>query len=307
MGQLAFLFPGQGTQRPGMGKDLYHASAAARAVLDAAEDMMPGLKHLCFEGPSETLTRTDMASPALFAVETACFAAALEKGIRPDAMAGFSLGEWTACHAANMLPFEEAFSLVMRRGQWMQASAVKHPGSMAAVLRLNMHEVEALVKEYPGIYAVNFNAPGQTVVAGSLPELERFEQGLKERGGRSIRLNVGGAFHSPYMREAAEQLSKALAGANLRQPAFPVYSNLTALPYETADAREVLARQVASPVRFEESIVNMASAGVDAFLELGPGKVLSGLVAKILPSAETWQAEDLEGLSSAAAALKGRV
>jgi [acyl-carrier-protein] S-malonyltransferase len=306
MGGLAFLFPGQGTQQAGMGKDLYLSSNAARKVLDKAEGLMPGLKRLCFEGPMEQLTRTDIAQPALFAVESACAAAALEIGIRPDAMAGFSLGEWAACHAAGMLSFEEAFSLVRRRGEWMQAAAVKHPGGMSAVLRLSAREVKALAAEHPGVYAVNFNGPEQTVVAGPIEALELFEKVLRDQGVRSVRLNVGGAFHSPLMQEAAELLSKALAEANLRPTGIPVYSNLTALPYQQGDARETLARQTANPVRWEETVRNMASHSIGTFLELGPGKVLCGLVQKMLPGAKTFQAEDADSLRGAAAALKGR-
>ena len=307
MGKLAILFPGQGTQKAGMGKDLYLSYNAARRVLDQAEKLMPGLKRLCFEGPAEQLTRTDIAQPALFAVESACAAAAKEAGIKPDAMAGFSLGEWAACHAAGMFSFEEAFYLVIKRGEWMQDAALKNPGGMAAVLRLSAREVKALSAEHPGVYVVNFNAPEQTVIAGPLKALELFEKSLRDQGARSVRLNVGGAFHSPLMQEAAELLSMALAKANLRPAGVPVYSNLTAMPYQQDAVPETLARQTASPVRWEESVRNMAAHGIDTFLELGPGKVLCGLVGKILPGAKTFQAEDADSLQDAAAALKGRI
>ena len=176
---------------------------------------------------------------------------------------------------------------------------------MAAVLRPGRDEIAALLSGHPGVYAVNFNAPGQTVVAGPLPELEGFERALRETGGRSIRLNVGGAFHSPLMRGAEELLARALERAEVSPPGFPVFSNLTALPYRHEQARDTLARQLAEPVLWEDSVRFMAALGFDTFLELGPGRVLSGLVSKILPGALTLQAEDTEGLEAAAARLKG--
>lgn len=305
MAQLAFVFPGQGAQKPGMGRALYEGSPAARALMDRAETLMPGILAACFEGPMERLTRTDTAQPALFLVECACAAAAGGLGITARGAAGFSLGEWSACHQAGIMGFEQAFSLVARRGSLMQACAEKHPGGMAAVMRMDAGAVERALEGHPGVWAVNFNAPDQTVVAGALPDLDRFEAALKAAGGRSLRLNVGGAFHSPLMREAGDGLSRALSGETLRAPSIPVYGNAGAEPYEAERAKELLSLQVTRPVRWTDTLRNMARDGFDTFLELGPGKVLSGLIAKTLPGAAVCQAEDMEGLMQAVEALGG--
>lgn len=289
-----------------MGQALYEASPKARAVMDRAEAMMPGLLDTCFHGPMERLTRTDIAQPALFMVEAALALAAVEAGIRPQAAAGFSLGEWPACHFAGMMDFDQGFELVKKRGEWMQACAGEAPGGMAAVLRLSADEVREKLREHPEVHAVNLNAPGQTVVAGPLAALEAFEQSLKAQGGRSLRLNVAGAFHSPLMRPASKKMAEALEEADIRAPEIPVYSNLTAQPYEAGKAKDWLARQMGGPVRWEESIRNMAAQGFDTFLELGPGKVLCGLISKILPGALALQAEDMAGIMQAAEQLGGR-
>ncbi len=302
---LAFVFPGQGAQKPGMGKELYESSPAARAVLDRAEHLMPGLLGICFSGPMEALTRTDFAQPALFAVEAACAAAAREAGIQPGVLAGFSLGEWTACHVSGVLPFEEAFRLVKQRGEWMAECAAKHPGGMLAVMRPEGDALRELMNRHPLITPANHNAPGQTVVAGPTDALNAFEAVLKAAGGRCVRLNVSGAFHTEAMKEAGEQLLSALCGMQLAQPSLPVYSNLTALPYETGKAAETLSAQAYSPVKWADSLRNMAAAGVTAFLESGPGTVLSGLIRKTLPDAAVFQAEDTEGIQRAAGQLGG--
>ena len=306
MGKLAFVFPGQGAHKPGMGQALYEASPAARCLMDRAEALMPGLLDVCFQGPMERLTRTDIAQPALFMVESALAEAAVAADLVPQAAAGFSLGEWPACHAAGLIGFETGFQLVKRRGAWMQACAEEAPGGMAAILRLSAHEVQEKLSGHPEVWAVNFNAPGQTVVAGPIRALEAFEQALKAEGGRSLRLNVAGAFHSPLMRTASEKMARALTEVPVNPPSIPVISNLTAEPYQPESARDWLARQLSSPVRWEESIRHLASMGFDRFLELGPGQVLSGLIGRILPEAVTLQAEDMTGIEQAAARWGGK-
>jgi [acyl-carrier-protein] S-malonyltransferase len=300
---LAFVFPGQGAQKTGMGQALYNASPAARSVLDQAEHMMPGLLEICISGPLEALTRTETAQPALFAVETACAQAAKEAGLLPHALAGFSLGEWTACHVAGMLPFEEAFSLVMRRGEWMARCAEVSPGGMLAVLRPEGEALDELLKAHPRVSPANYNAPGQTVIAGPIPALDALEAQLKATGGRAMRLNVSGAFHTAAMKGAGEQLLAALNETRLAPPNIPVYSNLTALPYEPGSAARTLAAQAHNPVRWADTLRNMAGAGVTAYLELGPGTVLSGLIRKTLPDAAVFQAEDVPGIQKAAEVL----
>ena len=299
MGLVAFVFPGQGAQHVGMGQGLYQQSRAAQAILDQADSMMPGLLDLCFQGPLDRLTETATAQPALFAVSLAAAAAAREAGLYPQASAGFSLGEWTAIADAGMLPFEEAFHLVKQRGQLMQACAERQPGGMAAVLRKSAQEVLDLIQGHEGVHAVNYNAPDQVVVAGAHEALDRFLADMKTRGVRAMKLNVAGAFHSPYMAEAGHALETQLKHARFQEPVIPVYSNLNAQPYRREQAADTLARQVTSSVLWVDSIRNMADAGCDTFLELGPGKVLSGLIQKILPEARVLQAEDLDGIRAA--------
>lgn len=296
MGQLAFVFPGQGAQAPGMGRGLYSQSAAARLVFDQAERLMPGLLDLCFDGPMEALTRTEVAQPALFTVSLACALAGEELGLVPDAVAGFSLGEWTAICFAGMLDFSQAFGLVRQRGQWMQQCADQNPGGMTALLRLGEAEVRESLAGHHQVWPVNFNAPDQVVVAGTLAALTEYEVALKAAGRRYIRLNVAGGFHSPLMEEASQKLQAALAQVQLRQPRMPVYSNLTALPYQQGQAADTLAKQLKSPVLWSDSLRNMAADGISQFTEIGPGKVLSGLIPKTLPGAKVSQAEDIQGL-----------
>ena len=299
MGQLAYVFPGQGAQQPGMGKALYRNSPAARKLMDRAETLMPGLLEACFEGPMERLTQTDIAQPAIFTISLACAKAAAESGIKPQAVAGFSLGEWSAVKFAGMLSFETAFELVRNRGAWMQECADKNPGGMAAVLRMEGEELLEILKSHPDVWPVNHNTKEQTVVAARQADLENFLSDMKERGKRCMKLNVAGAFHSPLMKEASQHLGEALKNLDILPPALPVYSNLTAAPYTQASAAATLASQCSENVRWVDSIRAMADSGIDSFLELGPGRVLCGLISKILPEARVYQAEDMDGIQAA--------
>lgn len=299
MGQLAFVFSGQGAQTAGMGRALYEGAPAARRVLDALDALHPGLLALCFDGPDELLTQTRHAQPALLAVGLAAAAAAQEAGLVPDCCAGFSLGEWTAAAFAGLISPGRALPLVARRGQWMQECGEQAPGAMSAVLRLDRERVEALCAQHPGVWPANDNAPGQVVVSGTLEALAAFEQALPAAGGRAMRLKVSGAFHSPLMQQAADRLADALAQEELREPAYPLYSNVTARPYGAARAAQLLARQVTSPVRWQDTVRAMADAGVDRFVELGPGGVLCGLIAKIVPQARCARADTPQALQEA--------
>ncbi len=303
MGRLAFVFSGQGAQTTGMGRALYEGSPAARKTLEALDALHPGLLKLCFEGPDEVLVQTRHAQPALLAVGLAAAAAARDAGLTPDCCAGFSLGEWTAATYSGLMSPGRALPLVARRGQWMQDCGVQNPGGMSAVLRLDEEKVEALCEEHPGVWPANHNAPGQIVVSGALAALADFERALPDAGGRAMRLKVSGAFHSPLMQGAADHLADALAQEELKEPKCPLYSNVTARPYGADDARELLARQVVSPVRWEETVRGMADAGVDRFLELGPGNVLCGLIGRIVPDARCARADTPEALQEAVMSL----
>ena len=306
MGKIAFLFAGQGAQHAGMGEALYGASPAARAVLDAAEALRPGTLEQCFRGDKETLTQTINTQPCLFAVDLACAAAAKEAGIRADAAAGFSLGEVAAAAFTGLLSLEDAFRLVCLRAGAMQRCAEAHPGAMLAVLKLEAEAVEKLCGDYAEAWPVNYNSPGQTVVACAAEYVEPLSAAVKAAGGRALKLNVSGGFHTPWMRPATEALTEALAGLTLHKPEIPLYANRTGLPYALDAAKETLANQASSPVRWRETLEHMAAAGVDTFLEFGPGSTLTGLVKRTLPEATALNAEDPEEIEKMAAALAER-
>ena len=296
MGKIAFVFAGQGAQYTGMGRELYESSPAARAVYELCDRIRPGTSDLCFTGDKAALSVTENTQPAMFATDLACAQALRERGVQPAMAAGFSLGEVAAAAFTEMLCTEDAFRLVVRRGALMQACAEKHSGSMAAVLRLPNEKVEALCASFAHVYPVNYNCAGQLTVAGDSDEMPAFIKALAENGGRAVPLAVSGAFHSPFMAEASDGLGEYLADVNPREPSIPLYANLTAQPY-AGDLRGLLAAQVKSPVRWEETVRNMAAAGADFFCEVGPGKVLSGLIRRILPEAQVFNVENAETLS----------
>ena len=297
MGKIAFLFAGQGAQYPGMGKALYESSPAARQALDLAENVRPGTLKQCFEGPEALLNVTLNTQPCLFAVDYACAAAARERGITPQCLAGFSLGEVAAAAFGGILGFEEAMRLVVKRAALMQECAQKHPGAMLAVLRLTADQVRKLCTQVDGAYPVNFNCPGQTVVACTQEAAEQISARVSALRGRAMPLRVSGPFHSPWMEEAALGLKAYLADKPLSRPQIPLYANATAQPYGE-DAALLLPRQVCSPVRWQDTLERMAQAGVDTFIEVGAGTTLSGLVRKTLPQAAALNVADPQSLEN---------
>ena len=296
MGKIAFVFAGQGAQYAGMGRELYEASPAARAAFDRAESLRPGTLEMCFSGPAEALSVTANTQPCLFAMDYACAAAAREAGVSPDCAAGFSLGEVAAMAFAGVMDFDEAFRFVIKRAEEMQSCAEKHPGAMGAVLRLTPAQVEDICRAFPDrAFPVNYNCPGQTVVACAVEVYDELAAKVTEARGRMLRLNVSGAFHTPWMEKAAEALRAYLADKPTRVPELPLYANATAQPYGD-DAAQLLSTQVCHPVRWQESVERMAEAGVDTFIEVGAGKTLSGLIRKTIPGAAIFNVEKPEDL-----------
>ena len=266
MGKIAFVFAGQGAQYAGMGRELYEASPAARAAFDRAESLRPGTLEMCFSGPAEALSVTANTQPCLFTMDYACAAAAREAGVSPDCAAGFSLGEVAAMAFAGVMDFDEAFRFVVKRAEEMQSCAEKHPGAMGAVLRLTPAQVEDICRAFPDkAFPVNYNCPGQTVVACAVEVYDELSAKVTEARGRMLRLNVSGAFHTPWMEKAAEALRAYLANKPTRVPELPLYANATAQPYAD-DAAHLLSTQVCHPVRWQESVERMAEAGVDLSL-----------------------------------------
>lgn len=283
MGKIAFVFSGQGDQHPGMGKELAEKYPAAAAVFEMCDRIRPGTSAQCFSGTAEELTETQNTQPCLFAMELAAAAVLREKGLKPDAVAGFSLGEMTAATAAGVFDPETGFRLVCRRGRLMQLEAEKFDTTMAAVVKLTAEQVQELCARFPGIYPVNFNCPGNTSVSGLASRMPEFSAAVKAAGGRALPLKVQGAFHSPFMQNAARAFEKELSNLEIRDPAIPLYSNLTAEVYGD-NAVQLLSRQICSPVRWEKLIRNMVADGIDTFIEIGPGRTLTNMIKKIDPA-----------------------
>ena len=280
MGTVAFVFSGQGDQYPGMGKDLCERYPAAANVFSLCDSIRPGTSAQCFSGTAEELKETVNTQPCLFAMELAAAQVLLERGIRPAAVAGFSLGEVAAATAAGCFRLEDGFRLVRKRGELMQTEAEKFDTAMAAVVKLSAEEVTRLCERYDGLYPVNFNCPGQTTVSGLASQMAAFSAEVKAAGGRAIPLKVKGAFHSPFMAEAARAFAAELKKAPWKPAGIPLYSNVTALPYGDGPA-SLLANQIESPVQWENLIRNMIGSGIDTFIEIGPGKTLTNLIHKI--------------------------
>ena len=293
MGKIAFVFSGQGDQYPGMGKELAEKYAGAVKIFDMCDNIRPGTSAQCFCGSDEELKETKNTQPCLFALELATAAVLNEAGIKPDALAGFSLGEVVACTFGGIVDYETGFRLVCKRGELMQEVAEKHDTSMAAVLKLSAEKLIELCSRYDNIYPVNFNCPGQITVSGLAAEMPAFYDDIKAVGGRALPLKVKGAFHSPFMREAADAFAKVLLETELKPCGVRIYSNLTAEPY-TEDIAYLLSQQISNPVRFENIIRNMIADGIDTFVEIGPGKTLTNMIGRIDSSVRAYSTSDLE-------------
>jgi [acyl-carrier-protein] S-malonyltransferase len=293
---VILLFPGQGSQKPGMGKDLVDAFPAARDVFDRADAALGApLSRLCFDGPAEELTLTHNAQPALLTHGAALWAAMRASvGASVVAAAGHSLGELTAYHAAESMGLEDAVRIVRRRGELMYESGVKRPGTMAAILGDTSRPIEEICAEATRdaglVVPANYNCPGQVVISGEDAGVERAMTLCKEAGAkRAIRLKVSGAFHSPLMESAVDGLAEALDSASFDDPHFPVYANVDGQPVLKVErAKRLLLEQLSTPVRWSDEVLALAERYPRAlYVEMGPGSVLVGLVKKIAPSLET--------------------
>ncbi len=285
----AFLFPGQASQYVGMGADLYHeAEHTVRAYYDWANDLLSfDLKKVSFKGPAEELKQTRITQPAIFVHSVALAAFFTKSGVKFDAAAGHSLGEYSALVAADAMDFDQALEVVALRGELMQSTGTVRPGAMAAVIGLEMDQINHIVGRASGgkqvVVAANLNAPGQIVISGDAEAVESAMDIAGRKGAkRVVLLDVSGAFHSPLMAPAADKLSAKLGEVEIRGPRVPVYLNVTGQSaFEPQDIRMRLIQQLTSPVRWERTIRNMLSDGIDRFVEIGPGKVLQGLVKRI--------------------------
>lgn len=289
MKKTAFVFPGQGAQKVGMGKDAYESHEKARRIFEQADDALGfSLSRLIFEGPEEELKITYHTQPALLTVSIALYEVYREFGATPDYTAGHSLGEYAALVVSGVLSFEDAVRLVHMRGRYMEEAVPRGQGAMAAVLGADKSRLAELCRKLgdENLLAemANLNSPGQVVVSGSAEGIRAVTERAKDEAGakRVVPLEVSGPFHSSLMKPAADKLGEQLAAVSLQKPAVPVVANVTARPVRDEETiRDLLVRQVYSPVRWEESVEWLIEDGVDTFVEIGPGKVLSGLIRKI--------------------------
>ncbi len=286
--EKGFLFAGQGAQFVGMGKDLYENFEIAKKYFDSAETVVPNLKKVCFEGPEDELKLTKFTQPAIFTMSVIIDDILKnEKGLNPDAAAGFSLGEYAALVSAGCFDFETGLKLVAARGEAMTEAGEKNPGTMAAIIGLEDSVVENVCKEITDsgelVTPVNYNCEGQLVISGTVAGVNKAVEILDEKGAkRAIVLNVSGAFHSPLMEPAVEKLAAALDNVEIKNPNVPVVMNASAEFVADAEKiKELMLKQLTSPVFWKQSVKKMIENGISEFYELGPGRVLSGFMRNI--------------------------
>jgi len=311
MARIAFVFPGQGSQYVGMGKSLAEKFPQIKESFNLANQTLGfDLTNLCFHGPEEELQQTANTQPAILTVSIACYNLLKDRGIQAEVTAGHSLGEYSALVAAGALDFSTALRLVRKRGQLMQEAASKGVGGMAAILGLDGQKTREACAEAGKIgivEPVNYNCPGQIVIAGENEALDEALKIAKEKGAkRAVRLAVSGPFHSSLMQPVSEKLALELENINFSEPEIPVVTNVSGTYLREAEKiKEALVQQVCSSVQWEESIKNMTAQGVDTFIEVGPGKVLSGLIKKISKNVQILHVEDLDSLEKTMGCLEG--
>lgn len=289
----AFVFPGQGAQFVGMGKDLYENNAECRAMFEQANEILGfRITDLMFSGTPEDLKQTKVTQPAVF-LHSVILAKAIGEKFQPSMVAGHSLGEFSALVAAGAMKFEDGLRLVAARANAMQKACELQPSTMAAVLKLDDATVEKICAEIDEVVvAANYNCPGQLVISGSIAGVEKAMEKVKELRGRAVPLAVGGAFHSPLMEPARVELAAAIERTEIVAPICPVYQNVCAMPIsDPAVIKQNLIAQLTAPVRWTASVQNMIKDGAEEFVEVGPGTVLQGLIKKVNAEAKAYSAE----------------
>lgn len=303
MGKIALVFAGQGAQYSGMGKTLYENSPAAKALYDEAEAYRPGTMAQSFTGTAEELRQTENTQPCLYLADLAAAFALRELGVEAQGAAGFSLGEIAALAYAGAYSAGDGFRIVTARGKAMGEASGKYDTAMAAVMKLDAATIEALCAEVGDVYPVNYNSAAQTVVSGTKAAIAALKERLRSYPCRVVDLAVSGAFHSPFMAEAAEAFGEELAPYAVTEPSLPVWANKTAAPY-AGDGKALMKAQIKNPVLWEKTVLSMTEAGFDVFIEVGPGKTLTGLIKKIVKEAAVYNADDYASVEAVAKALK---
>lgn len=306
MSKIAFIFPGQGAQACGMGKDFYEQTETGKRIFDKATQLMGfSMPQLCFE-ENDRLDITEYTQAAMVTASIAMMRVLEENGIKPDVAAGLSLGEYCALAAAGVMSDEDAIRTVRQRGILMQEAVPVGEGAMAAILALDAAVIEEVTGAMEGVWIANYNCPGQIVISGEKAAVEDACEKLKAAGAkRAVMLNVSGPFHSGMLTAAGEKLGQVLSRVELHEPRIPYVANVTAQYVKSAgEVKELLTRQVSSSVRWQQSVEAMIEDGVDTFIEIGPGKTLAGFMRKISRDVKTLNVEKLEDIGKAAEALK---
>ena len=306
MSKIAFIFPGQGAQACGMGKDFYEQTETGKRIFDKATQLMGfSMPQLCFE-ENDRLDITEYTQAAMVTASIAMMRVLEENGIKPDVAAGLSLGEYCALAAAGVMSDEDAIRTVRQRGILMQEAVPVGEGAMAAILALDAAAIEEVTGAMEGVWIANYNCPGQIVISGEKAAVEEACEKLKAAGAkRAVMLNVSGPFHSGMLADAGEKLGEVLSQVELHEPRIPYVANVTAQYVKSAaEVKELLTRQVSSSVRWQQSVEAMIGDGVDTFIEIGPGKTLAGFMRKISRDVKTLNVEKLEDIGKAAEALK---